>query len=631
LLKSQKMLTADHEHGAGRSRRRSSATSSASGGSADGPGGLDAMLTFGAFQVRFCLIFWLANLFAESAWYSAVSFVVLEVSGEWGLPASQAGLYPVCLFTGQFFGSFFFGMLADRIGRRPVLILCMSGVSVSGLCCAFAPAAATAFLGRHCGYAATPAPSIADGCFVPLMTALFVQGVFLGGTIPTYTALLTEFLPVERRGATVNMLMSSWTIGYAVVPFLGLFMLTPEGAGYNWMLFGQSGWRLIYILLCFCSSLATLALALTVPESLRFMLLRGRRAEARLLLARMVRGGAVSMPQALAEERLGLDDWAAEAVVDAGWEGRQKPIGAATLQASGLEASGLGEANKPLLHGLLEPVMKHQGEEGDDDAAYEAQSFCEQLSALVYAPGMRRTTLCLWCIWFPISFAGNGFAVFLPMMQRLRHVSARLVMMDNVLWAGAGTVGILFGSTLLETKAFGRKRTLAIGLFGCASTYLAFALAKDNTVLVVVSCINNLANNIGWGALFTYTAEVHPTELRALGCGCANMIKSLAGIFGPYFAGIFAGGDLTEIDAAGGSSTGSAAAAELTDDRGGVLTALAVFCALDLCACVAALLLPMETRGVVLAESVHDSESAASTQQRRRTDGSSPPLSSSKR
>ena len=76
------------------------------------------------------------------------------------------------------------------------------------------------------------------------------------------------------------MLMSSWTVGYAVVPFLGVFMLTPNGAGYNWSLFGQSGWRLIYILLCFCSSVATLGLALTVPESLRFLLLRGRKLEA---------------------------------------------------------------------------------------------------------------------------------------------------------------------------------------------------------------------------------------------------------------------------------------------------------------------------------------------------------------
>ena len=138
--------------------------------------------------------------------------------------------------------------------------------------------------------------------------------------------------------------------------------------------------------------------------------------------------------------------------------------------------------------------------------------------------------------------------------------------------------------------------------------------------MVVVSCINNMANNLGWGALFTYTAEVHPTELRALGCGSANMVKSAAGIFGPYFAGLFAGGVLDPRDD-GGSGSGSASALAPdggADDR--VKVALLVFCALDLCACAAALLLPIETRGLILAENIQETETVSAKWRRRRAD-----------
>lgn len=235
----------------------------------------------------------------------------------------------------------------------------------------------------------------------------------------------------------------------------------------------------------------------------------------------MVRGGAITLTQDRAEERLGLQQtsWAPTAP------------GLGVLQAPPPSRQRGG--------GLSVPLMKTES----TDQYKEHMPYSTLLRALIWGPAMRKTTMCLWMIWFPISFAGNGFAVFLPMMQRSRDVPAHDVMWDNVLWACAGTVGILFGSALLEARSLGRKRTLSIGLSGCAVSYLAFALAKTDEQMVVVSCINNIANNIAWGALFTYTAEVHPTELRALGCGMANAIKSLAGIFGPYVAGAFIGQD----------------------------------------------------------------------------------------
>ena len=68
----------------------------------------------------------------------------------------------------------------------------------------------------------------------------------------------------------------------------------------------------------------------------------------------------------------------------------------------------------------------------------------------------------------------------------------------------------VYSSSLARSNCFvcfaWDQRTLSLGLLGCALSYLAFALAKTNEQMVIISCVNNVANNIAWGALFTYTA-----------------------------------------------------------------------------------------------------------------------------
>ena len=80
----------------------------------------DEHLTFGRFQKKLCLLFFVATLFAESTWYACISFLVDSVEGQWGLSDSQSGLYPSCLFSGQLFGSIVLSRIADSHGARVV-------------------------------------------------------------------------------------------------------------------------------------------------------------------------------------------------------------------------------------------------------------------------------------------------------------------------------------------------------------------------------------------------------------------------------------------------------------------------------------------------------------------------------
>jgi MFS transporter, SHS family, lactate transporter len=108
-------------------------------------------------------------------------------------------------------GAFLFGMMADRFGRRPALMLNIVAFSLFELASAFAPSL-KAFL-------------ILRACF----------GVAMGGEWGVGAALTFETLPAEGRGFFSGLLQEGYVVGY-----LGAGLLY---AG----LFSVVGWRGLFI------------------------------------------------------------------------------------------------------------------------------------------------------------------------------------------------------------------------------------------------------------------------------------------------------------------------------------------------------------------------------------------------
>jgi len=108
-------------------------------------------------------------------------------------------------------GAFIFGALADRIGRKPTLIvniLCYSAVELS---CAFAPSLT----------------------WLLVLRALF--GIAMGGVWGVGAALTFETLPKEGRGVFSGLLQEGYAVGYLLAAaFYGLL--------FNWI-----GWRGLFI------------------------------------------------------------------------------------------------------------------------------------------------------------------------------------------------------------------------------------------------------------------------------------------------------------------------------------------------------------------------------------------------
>lgn len=109
-------------------------------------------------------------------------------------------------------GALIFGALADRFGRKPVLMLNILCYSVVELSCAFAPS-------------------------LPWLLALrALFGIAMGGVWGVGAALTFETLPKEGRGTFSGLLQEGYAIGY---------LLAALAFG---TLFGWIGWRGLFIL-----------------------------------------------------------------------------------------------------------------------------------------------------------------------------------------------------------------------------------------------------------------------------------------------------------------------------------------------------------------------------------------------
>jgi SHS family lactate transporter-like MFS transporter len=149
-------------------------------------------------------------------------FCVKAIAGEFRTqPSEVLG----AVFLTQAFrpvGALLFGVLADRYGRRPVLMANILGFSVIELACAFAPSL-NALL---------------------VLRALF--GVAMGGEWGVGAALAFESLPKEGRGTFSGILQEGYALGSILASAaFGLFF-----AGIHWhgLVLPAIGWRGLFIM-----------------------------------------------------------------------------------------------------------------------------------------------------------------------------------------------------------------------------------------------------------------------------------------------------------------------------------------------------------------------------------------------
>jgi MFS family permease len=207
------------------------------------------------------------------------------------LPEGQLSLVVAAVMAGSILGSVVAGMLADWLGRRPMMV-------VSALL--FVGSVTVIWLSQS---------------FVPLLLGRLLQGLS-GGVIAVVVPLyLAECLPADRRGRGVALFQFMLTAGIVLAAFIGNHYL-----GNAELAIGAAGgderavtaaadhaWRSMFLTVLYPGALFLLG-CFFVPESPRWLMRHRGPEQARRVLARMRPGAAceaelAEIGAALAEEK----------------------------------------------------------------------------------------------------------------------------------------------------------------------------------------------------------------------------------------------------------------------------------------------------------------------------------------
>lgn len=171
---------------------------------------------------------------------AAIGYVAPSLLKEWGLTKPALGPVLSAALFGLAAGALSAGPLADRFGRKKVLV---ASVFVLGLFTLLSSQAAN---------------------LEQLTVLRFITGVGLGAAMPNAVTLMSEFCPSSRRALLTNAMFCGFPLGAALGGFLAAWMIP------HW------GWRSVFELGGIVPLLMVLLLVLVLPESVRYMVAKSQ-------------------------------------------------------------------------------------------------------------------------------------------------------------------------------------------------------------------------------------------------------------------------------------------------------------------------------------------------------------------
>jgi benzoate transport len=135
----------------------------------------------------------------------AMSFAAPAVRRAWSLTDAQLGMLLSAGLVGMAVGSIVISPLADRFGRRPIILLCL----------------VTMMLG-------TFGSAVAQD-FTQLGMLRVLTGLGIGGILASLTTLVAEYTPDRRRELAISVMMVGYAVGAALGGLIAVFLIQIYG------------------------------------------------------------------------------------------------------------------------------------------------------------------------------------------------------------------------------------------------------------------------------------------------------------------------------------------------------------------------------------------------------------------
>ena len=205
--------------------------------------------TFNGFHAS--LLLWCALIIICDGYDLAVAGIAVpSIMKDMGVTAQNAGFMVSSALFGMMFGAISLGTLADRIGRRWAIVICLALFSVF-----------------------TAAAGLTHDPYV-FSVMRFLAGLGIGGVMPNVVAQMTEYSPRKIRATMVTLMFSGYAVGGMLAAVLGKGLIE------------QYGWQSVFLAAGVPVLLIPFVLK-SMPESMPFLVKRGRLDELKTIVARL--------------------------------------------------------------------------------------------------------------------------------------------------------------------------------------------------------------------------------------------------------------------------------------------------------------------------------------------------------